>query len=435
MSHFKDPDPSSQQHDPYAAFRVPSYRLFLIGSLLLQIGKAGQALAISWEIYQRTNQPLALGLTGLVQALPMFLFTLPAGVLADVLDRKKLIIGSLLGTGLMSLALATASASSAPVKLIYLILFLDASMERLGSPARTAILPLLVPRDTFENAVKWRTSLSQISGMLGPMMGGFLIARSLTATYVIAAGASMVFILFLLRIHIPLGPVSLPGRMFTQVSEGIQFLWRRKIVLGAVSLDMFAVLLGGATYLLPIFARDIFDLSALGISPEQALGWLRAAPAAGALFMALILAHLPPMRKAGKLLLWSVAGFGLATIGFGLSRNFWFSWAMLFLTGLFDNISVVVRHTLVQMATPNEMRGRVSAVNSIFIGSSNQLGGFESGMVAHLFGPIVSVVSGGVGTLLVVASWTFLFPGLRRFGTFLELDREDSPPPKEVFPC
>jgi len=411
-------------HDPYAAFRIPQYRLFIAGSLLLQIGKAGQGLAIGWEVYQRTNQPLALGLTGLAQAVPMFLFTLPAGYLADIFDRRRLMIASLGGACLMSLALAALSAWSGPIHLVYGVLFLDATCQRLGGPARVALLPLLVPRDTFESAVKWRSSLSQIAGMLGPMVGGFVLAWNVTVAYLMAAGASVLFILFLLKIEAPRGQPRPLGRMLSQVGEGIQFVWRKRILLGAISLDLFAVLLGGATYLLPIFARDIYDVTSLGLSPEQALGWLRAAPAAGAMCMAVVLAHLPPLRRAGRSLLWSVAGFGLATIGFGFSKNFFFSWLMLFLTGLFDNISVVVRHTLVQMATPNEMRGRVSAVNSIFIGSSNQLGGFESGTVAHWFGPIVSVVSGGIGTLLVVVSWALAFPSLRRFRSFQELEEK-----------
>ena len=217
--------------------------------------------------------------------------------------------------------------------------------------------------------------------------------------------------------------------MLRQVAEGVRFVWSKKILLAAISLDMFAVLLGGAVYLLPIFARDILDLTPTGLSPEQALGWLRAAPAAGALVMALYLTHAQAFRHAGRTLLLAVAGFGLATIVFGLTDNFWLAMAMLALTGALDNISVVIRHTLVQLATPNPMRGRVSAVNAMFISSSNELGGFESGAVAHLFGPVVSVVSGGIGTILVVLAWTGLFPNLRRVATLAETEstREHTP--------
>jgi len=204
------------------------------------------------------------------------------------------------------------------------------------------------------------------------------------------------------------------GKVWSQIAEGIRFVWKRQVILGAISLDLFAVLLGGAVYLLPVFARDIITNPPLGSSPEEVLGWLRAAPAAGSVLMALILAHMPPMRRAGRTLFMCVAAFGLATVVFGFSRSFWLSWIMLFLTGFFDNVSVVIRQTLVQLRTPNEMRGRVSAVNSVFIGSSNELGGFESGIVAHALGPVFSVVSGGIGTLLVVAAWSRLFPKLRR---------------------
>jgi MFS family permease len=230
-----------------------------------------------------------------------------------------------------------------------------------------------------------------------------------------------VFIIMLLGLHVPEGRRSRPGRMIAQVREGLRFVWHQKLILGTVSLDMCAVLLGGSEYLLPVFARDLLD-APRGMAPEQALGLLRAAPAAGSVAMALLLAHRPPLQRAGRSMLLAVAAFGVATIIFGLSRSFWLSMAMLFLTGLFDNISVVVRHTLVQLRTPNELRGRVSAVNSIFIGASNELGGFESGLVAHIVGPVMSVLSGGIGTLLVVATWSRLFPGLRRFGRLTETD-------------
>ena len=200
-------------------------------------------------------------------------------------------------------------------------------------------------------------------------------------------------------------------------------MWNKKILLGASSLDLFAVLLG-AVYLLPIFAREIVDLAPVGLEPEEALGWLRAAPAAGACVMALLMAHLPPMQKAGRTLLLCVAGFGVATIVFGLSQNFWLSMAMLALTGAFDNVSMVVRHVVSQMSTPNHMRGRVSAVNSIFIGSSNEIGGFESGLVAQLHNPVVSVVSGGIGTLVVMLAWSGLFPSLRTLGSLAELSAQ-----------
>jgi MFS family permease len=417
---------SESDHKPYAVFRIPSFRSLLLGGVLVHIGTAAQSLAIGWEMYQRTDQALALGLVGLIQAIPMLLFTLPAGYLADVFDRRVVMIAGMAGTTLTSLALALFSVTGGAITWMYAILFFDAAFHRLASPARTALLPVLVPPEEFEGAVKWRTTLFQLTAVIGPAIGGFIITGSIAAAYLFSAATTIVYIVLLFRMKIPEAPRSRRGNMLRQVSEGIRFVWQRKVILGSVSLDLFAVLLGGAVYLLPIFARDIITDPPFGLSPEEVLGWLRAAPAAGAILMALILAHLPPMRRAGRTLLLSVGAFGLATIAFGLSRSFWLSFSMLFLTGFFDNVSVVVRHTLVQLRTPNEMRGRVSAVNSIFIGSSNELGGFESGLVAHFFGPVLAVVSGGIGTLLTVAAWTRLFPGLRRTGSLAEAEHGTS---------
>ena len=388
------------------------------------MGTAAQGLAIGWEVYDRTGEALSLGLVGLVQAIPMLLFTLPAGYLADVYDRRKLMMLSLAGATLTSLGLAAFSYHELSVNWMYGLLFLDATMLRMGGPARSAIMPLLVPEEEFENAVKWRTSLQQITGIGGPALGGFIIAYNIQAAYVLSAVSSLAFIVFLFGMQLPVAERSARGQMIEQVAEGLRFVWNKKILLGASSLDLFAVLLGGAVYLLPIFAREIVDLAPVGLEPEEALGWLRAAPAAGACVMALLMAHLPPMQKAGRTLLLCVAGFGAATIVFGLSQNFWLSMAMLALTGAFDNVSMVVRHVVSQMSTPNHMRGRVSAVNSIFIGSSNEIGGFESGLVAQLYNPVVSVVSGGIGTLVVVLAWSGLFPSLRTLGSLAELSAQ-----------
>jgi len=323
-------------------------------------------------------------------------------------------VAGLAGTTITSLLLAGFSYRGGAVEWMYGLLFLDAAFHRIAAPARTALLPAVVPQEEFETAVKWRTTLFQLSSVTGPALGGLIITRSVTAAYLFSAATTAVYILMLCRMSIPRFPRVPRGRMLRQVAEGIRYVWRKRLILGSISLDLFAVLLGGAVYLLPIFARDILVSAPLGLSPEEVLGLLRAAPAAGSILMALILAHAPPMKKAGRALFSSVAAFGVATIVFGVSRSFWLSWAMLFLTGFFDNVSMVVRHILVQMRTPDRMRGRVSAVNMIFIGSSNELGGFESGLVAHLFGPVASVVSGGVGTLLVVGAWMRLFPSLRR---------------------
>lgn len=414
--------------DTYAPFRHAAFRRFLLGGLLIQVGTAAQSLAIGWEIYARTGRPLALGLVGLTQAIPMLILTLPAGYLADVYDRRHLVIISMIGATITSIALAFASLLHGPTWLIYAILFLDASFLRIGSPARTAIAPLLVPREVFESSIKWRTTLSHLSGVVGPALGGLLISLSIPSAYIFSAVCSVIFVFIVFRTSVRDEQRSTKGSVLRKVVEGIRFVMERKIVLGAISLDLFAVLLGGAVYLLPVFAEKMASNPAgspMGMSSEQILGMLRAAPALGASLMAIFLAYSPAIRRTGRTLLANVAGFGVATIVFGLSGNFWLSAFALCLTGAFDNVSMVIRHGVVQLATPNEMRGRVSAVSSIFIGSSNELGGFESGLVAQIFSPMISVVSGGIGTLAVVLAWSGLFPQLRKLGALSDIDSHE----------
>lgn len=402
---------SAPAHDPYLAFRDPNFRRYVIGFLIVQMGTACQGVALQWEIYQRTGSMLNIGLVGLVQAIPMLTLTLPSGYFADRYPRIRVMQVSLSLATLASLGLAYFSIIQGSIAWMYALLFLDAAFVTLGRPARTALLATLVPREMFESAVKWRTSLWQLSGVLGPAIGGIVVAWNVPAAYVISAVTSGVLLALLPGFRPVVEHQPLREPMLKSVAEGIRFVWSNKVVLHAISLDLFAVLLGGATYLLPVFASDILDVGA------QGFGVLKAAPAVGALVMAIVLAHRPPMRRAGKSLLLAVAGFGVATIVFGLSQNFWLSVAALALTGAFDNVSVVVRHTLVQTLTPDAMRGRVSSVNAVFIGSSNELGGFESGLVASWFGPVISVVSGGIGTLVVVALTAWRAPALRRQGS------------------
>ena len=388
------------------------------------MGTAAQSLAIGWEMYDRTGQVLSLGMVGLFQAIPMLLITLPAGYLADAFDRRKLMMLSLAGATLASIGLAILSWNQMSVKWIYLLLFLDSLFLGLGSPAQRAITPLLIPNKYFENAVKWGSSLFQITGIVGPAIGGIIISFNIQVAYILSAYSSAAFIIFLTTMVLPSASKLQRGDMLGQIVAGLGYVGKHRLLLGSISLDLFAVLLGGAVYLLPIFAREIIDLSPGGIAPETALGWLRAAPAIGAFVTALTIAHLPTIERAGKTLLWCVAGFGVATIIFGISQNFWLSFVMLVLTGAFDNISVVIRRVISQMRVPNQMRGRVQAVKAIFVGSSNEIGGFESGLVAHIFTPVISVVSGGIGTLIIVAAWTGLFPSLRSLGSLSSLKVE-----------
>ena len=303
-------------------------------------------------------------------------------------------------------------------------------------PAKSALLPLIVPRSRFANAVTWSTSGFQLATVTGPALGGLLIAATQSAVwvYLLTAPLTVALIVAVRRIRVRQSVASQERLGLASLLAGVTFVWRTKLVLGAISLDMFAVLLGGATALLPVYARDI-----LHVGP-QGLGWLRTAPGLGALLTSYILTHRPPIENAGRSLLWSVAGFGLATVVFGLARSFWLAWGMLFLAGALDMISVVIRHTLIQLWTPDEMRGRVSAVNGMFIGISNELGEFESGTVSHLFerptevafGPTVSVVSGGIGTMLVVLLATWLFPDMRRHGRLDDAPRAAHHPESET---
>ncbi len=357
-------------------------------------------------MYQRTGEALSLGLVGLTLAIPTMLLALPAGYLADRFERRKLVMLSLAGMTMTSLGLGYLSYTQGSTNLMYAMLFLDATAIVLGRPARTAMLPQIVPREVFPNAVTWNTTLMQLASVIGPALGGIVIVYSVSASYVICALGSLFFIGILTRLHYRPGPRPSQPRNLDTLLQGVKFVWDERILLTLMSLDLFAVLLGGAVYLLPIFATDILKAGATGY------GWLQAAPAAGSALMAISLVYLPPMRRAGRVLLVAIAGFGLATIIFGFSTSFPLSWAMLFLTGALDNISMVVRQTLTQLLTPDEMRGRVSAVGSIFVGASNELGGLESGLVAQYFGPVFSVVSGGIGTLVVVATAALLSPRL-----------------------
>ena len=398
-------------HDPYAALRVRNYRFFLIGNLVANLGSQMLTVAVGWELYERTGSAMALGWVGLVQFVPVILFALPAGHLADRFARQRILAAAQTVMALAALGLAVVSVGHFGVGWMYACLFAIGVVRAVGMPAGQSLMPLLVPREAFSNAVSWRSNSFQIASTVGPAVGGFLIAltRRAAVVYVTEAVLAAIFIACLFTLRVP-KIESAPENTVTLASllAGVKFVWGTELILAAITLDMFAVLLGGATALLPVYAKDILHVGPIG------LGWLRAMPAIGSLVMGLGLAHRPPMRRAGRTLVSAVVGFGVATIVFGVSQWYWLSLAMLFAAGVCDSISVVVRHTLVQTRTPDALRGRVSAVNGLFISCSNEMGGFESGLVAACFNAVISVVSGGVGTILVVLGVTGLWPELRK---------------------
>jgi MFS family permease len=402
----------SAAHDPYAALRSADYRCLWAGNVLASVANQMQRLALGWELYQRTNDAAALGLVGLVQFLPVVLLSLPAGHAADRYSRKGLLMGAQGLMALASLGLATLSAWQGPVPLVYVCVLFAGLGQAFSSPARWALLPQVVPDHALGNAITWNTGGWQVASLVGPVLSGLVMRQTggAVASYALAAAGSLAAAGLLAQVRPRPGERATRGVSLQSFLAGVHFVWGSKLILATITLDLFAVLLGGAVALLPVYARDILQVGPFG------LGCLQAAPSIGAFIMAVALAHRPPLRRAGRALLWSVAGFGAATIVFGLSRNVVLSLVMLALTGALDNVSMVVRGTLLQVLTPDAMRGRVSAVNSIFISSSNELGAFESGVTARLFGPVVSVVGGGIGTLLVVAGVMLHWPEVLRLG-------------------
>jgi MFS family permease len=415
--------PAHPQHDPYAVLRNRDFALYLIGRFVASLGQQMVTVAVGWELYQLTGEPLALGLVGLTQMVPMILFTLPAGHVADNYNRKRIIIAMTFVVACASVGLALIPPRREDVIWIYCLLFVTATARTFLWPASSAFLPHLVSREQFSKAVTWNSGSFQLSSVAGPAAGGGLIALTGQAAAVYALNAAAALVCLILMCFVRRDHIVAAKERLTPASliAGFKFVFASPIILGTITLDMFAVLLGGATALLPVYAsKDMLDAGPTG------LGFLQAALPLGSVFCALWLAHRPPLQKAGRTLLWAVVIFGLATIGFGFAQWFWFSFLMLFIAGAVDNVSVVVRHTLVQLLTPDQKRGRVSAVNSLFIGTSNELGGFESGFVAYLFGKRIgnsvatgaqiSVVSGGVGTILVVLAVALIWPQIRKYG-------------------
>ncbi len=402
---------SPRDHDPYEALRYGEYRWFLAGVMAMFMGFQMQSLVMGWQVYEITHDTFALGLIGLAEAVPFLALTLFGGYAADRRDRRLLSLASmalLLLGALLLLALSFRPALRVAWP-FYAIQALAGVGRAFYRPASQALGTELVPRESYQNAATWRSSVFHLAMVLGPALGGLLYGfGSARLAYGVEA-ALMTFSLFsLARIQARPRQATGSASVLKSLAEGVRFVFEKKLVLSAISLDLFAVLFGGAIAMLPAFAHEV-----LKVGP-QGLGLLRAAPAVGSVAMSFALAHRPPMRRAGRTLLWCVAAFGLCWIAFAYSKSFVFSMILLAASGAFDNVSVVLRGTLVQTCTPPEMMGRVQAVNSFFIGSSNELGSFESGLAAKYLGLIHSVVFGGCMTLLTVGVTAWKVPELRR---------------------
>src|SRR5438067_10781025 len=401
-------------HDPYAALRIPNFRWYALGALTLTLSGQIQELVVSWQVHDITRDPRSLGLIGLAEALPFIGIALIAGHVADRIDRRKLALVStvmLLGCALALLGLALAPpAPRVFVRLVYATIFVSGIARSFLQPARVALSSELVPRHVLPNAVTWRSVTWQIAAVGGPALGGLLygFAGATAAFEICVVPMLLALAAFCLMRHRSPERERAAVPITESLGVGLRFVKGQPVILGAMTLDLFSVLFGGATALLPVFADKI-----LHVGP-QGLGLLRAAPAAGAVVMSLVLAHLPPFRRAGRALIVVVALFGLSMIGFGLSTSVVLSVALLFFSGLVDMVSVVIRSTLLQVLTPEHLLGRVSSVNQIFIGSSNEIGAFESGVAARVLGVVPSVVLGGVATLAVVATIAWRVPPLRR---------------------
>jgi MFS family permease len=400
---------------PYAALRIPEFRLFVTARVCVTMAIQIQAVVVGWQVYELTKDPLSLGLIGLAEAIPSIAVALYAGHVADVVPRKRIIIISLATLLVCSGALLFFTTHAGEfvfrwgVVPIYSVIFLSGIARGFISPALFAFMPQLVPRDVFPNAITWNSTLWEFAAIAGPAIGGLVYGfAGITAAY--AVDVALVASGFLLALAIaekPLPPVTEEQGVVEKIKAGLRFVFKNKIILSAISLDLFAVLFGGAVALLPIFADEILKVGEVG------LGFLRSAPSLGAVLMAVYITHNPIRRNMGKTLLWAVAGFGACMIVFAVSRNFWLSLAVLAISGAFDCVSVIVRSTLLQTLTPENMKGRVSAVNYIFIGSSNEIGMFESGVAARLLGVVPSVIFGGCMTLGVVAATAWLSKSLR----------------------
>lgn len=401
-------------HDPYVSLRHREFRWYIVSLFAMTLASQLQAVVVGWQVYSITHDPLSLGLIGLAEALPFIAVALPAGYLADRLNRRTVAVAGLAVLALCAVALLVLSLGGVLARVgvapVYVVIFASGIARSLLQPARQALSSELVPREHFQNAIAWRSSSWQIAAVVGPAAGGLLYGFSgPVAAYSVDVALMCCALAGMLTLRYEAGerPASVQS-IGTNLLVGLRFVFSQPVILGAMSLDLFSVFLGGAEALLPVFASEV-----LHVGP-QGLGVLRAAPAAGAVTMGLFLAHRRPFERAGRSMLVAVTVFALCIIGFGLSTSFWLSLALLCVSGMADSVSVVIRSTLLQMLTPADMLGRASAVNSVFVGSSNELGAFESGVAARLFGAVPAVLLGGTAALIVVGLTARLVPALRK---------------------
>ncbi len=398
--------------DAYAVLRFRDFRFLLVANFLASLAQAMISVTVGWELWQRTGSPLALGLVGLVQVVPNILVSLPAGHYVDRTDQQRLAVIATVVVALASAALAGLAFNDGPIVLTYASLFVTGIARAFRSPTQSALVAAIIPPGFFSNAAAWSGSASQTASIIGPAAGGLGVAVAGAPGPVYLAAALMLgMAAYGLALMQP-RPIerSTENVSLDSLLSGLRFIRSKRELLAGMTLDLVAVLFGGATALLPIFAEDVLGVGATG------LGFLRAAPAAGAVLTSFVIAHRGPFEKAGPTLLITVAGFGAATILFGASHSMALSLAALALIGAFDAVSMVIRHTMTLTYTPDSMRGRVGAVNYVFIGMSNELGDFQSGVIAALIGATGAVMLGGVGTLIVVPVIAWAWPEIRRLG-------------------
>lgn len=395
----------------FAVFHIRDYRLLIAGSFLTTILQQTQAVALGWDIYERTGSAMALAFMGLVQFVPVILLFLPAGQMADRFDRRWVMVLSQLLWCAGSVELALSAWNGASVNWMYLGLAASGTAMVINRPARDALLPQVVPLSLLARAVSWSSSGFQLASICGPALAGITIALG-GAVPVYAINSVLALITLGLTLAISARPAAIrhDALSWGQLFAGLTHVWRTKVVLGLMVTDLLAILLGGVTAMMPIYAKDVLQVGPAG------LGWLSAAPALGAVTMVLVQSYRRPYQRSGRVFFTAMVVFGLSMLTFGLSGWFWLSFVALVVGGACDLVGAVIRQTVIQLQTPDALRGRVSAVNRVFISSSNELGAFRAGLLASLTGPLVTVVAGGTLTVLIAIAGTRLFPGLRRLG-------------------